>query len=155
MPNSPTEIWKQGIHHKHFVLILNKTTLTSNTFWSVYLEMLPNQVELWCILIVGTLKVCIFLTHGPFLTTVPKTAPTNVSGRSGRRHELVIAWEVRKPTQMSGRVDSLNRKLYIGYEYLVQSNCVIFVWDYKWDYKTLLASITHMNISNVNLSYKV
>uniref|UniRef100_A0A8C3VNW5 Contactin-5 n=1 Tax=Catagonus wagneri TaxID=51154 RepID=A0A8C3VNW5_9CETA len=24
---------------------------------------------------------------------VPKTAPTNVSGRSGRRHELVIAWE--------------------------------------------------------------
>uniref|UniRef100_A0A4W2G3I6 Contactin-5 n=1 Tax=Bos indicus x Bos taurus TaxID=30522 RepID=A0A4W2G3I6_BOBOX len=25
--------------------------------------------------------------------TVPKTAPTNVSGRSGRRHELVIAWE--------------------------------------------------------------
>ena len=71
--------------------------------------------------------MCIFLTHGPFLTTVPKTAPTNVSGRSGRRHELVIAWEVRKPTQMSGRVDSLNRKLYIGYEYLVQSNCVIFV----------------------------
>uniref|UniRef100_A0ACB8FFP7 Contactin-5 n=1 Tax=Sphaerodactylus townsendi TaxID=933632 RepID=A0ACB8FFP7_9SAUR len=25
---------------------------------------------------------------------VPKTAPANVSGRSGRRHELVIAWEV-------------------------------------------------------------
>lgn len=24
---------------------------------------------------------------------VPKTAPSNVSGRSGRRHELVIAWE--------------------------------------------------------------
>lgn len=30
-----------------------------------------------------------------FVSTVPKTAPTNVSGRSGRRHELVIAWEVR------------------------------------------------------------
>lgn len=30
-----------------------------------------------------------------FLLTVPKTPPANVSGRSGRRHELVIAWEVR------------------------------------------------------------
>lgn len=30
-----------------------------------------------------------------FLHTVPKTPPANVSGRSGRRHELVIAWEVR------------------------------------------------------------
>lgn len=35
---------------------------------------------------------CFFLS---FLLTVPKTPPANVSGRSGRRHELVIAWEVR------------------------------------------------------------
>ncbi|KAF7250838.1 Contactin-5 [Varanus komodoensis] len=29
----------------------------------------------------------------PKQEAVPKTAPANVSGRSGRRHELVIAWE--------------------------------------------------------------
>lgn len=30
--------------------------------------------------------------------TVPSVAPTNVSGGNGRRHELVISWEVRSCT---------------------------------------------------------
>lgn len=38
---------------------------------------------------------CFILFCFSFLHTVPKTPPANVSGRSGRRHELVIAWEVR------------------------------------------------------------
>lgn len=54
-----------------------------------YGENFNNLDILFCFL------VFVFVLFFSFLLTVPKTPPGNVSGRSGRRHELVIAWEVR------------------------------------------------------------
>lgn len=68
----------------------------------VLLKLLPSPDALRAWKFVLTLLVFLYSHSNPLLNslppTVPSVAPANVSGGNGRRHELVILWEVSPRT---------------------------------------------------------
>lgn len=59
------------------------------------------------------------------LETVPSVAPANVSGGNGRRHELVILWEVGVlPRQFWRAIMKQNKHLFIKATAVLRSSLI-------------------------------